>query len=128
MMIHIFDIHFWFIHYTWKSWIWEFGSHNISISLGLKSKLCIVSHLRNFHIIIKTVFMTRIILGFKYKLVIPMCIASREKGMWFWQTILKENFPTTPFPFSSPSFPPLFRYMTKTEYTTRYLVRFRDFL
>ena len=29
----------------------------------------------------------------------------RENGMWFWQTILSENFHSTPFPFFSPFLP-----------------------
>ena len=29
----------------------------------------------------------------------------REEGLWFWQTILSEKFPSTLFPFSSPSYP-----------------------
>ena len=29
----------------------------------------------------------------------------REKGMWFWQTILKKKFPKNPLPFPSPSYP-----------------------
>ena len=28
-------------------------------------------------------------------------LISREKGMWFWLTILNENFPTTLFPYFS---------------------------
>ncbi len=28
----------------------------------------------------------------------------REKGMWIWQTILSENFSSTPFPFFSPCY------------------------
>ena len=31
---------------------------------------------------------------------ITALIDSRKNGMWFWQTILRENFLTTPFPFS----------------------------
>ena len=39
-------------------------------------------------------------------------------GMWFWQTILSENFSTIPFPFFCPaSYSLSFRYIKKTSFT-----------
>ena len=37
----------------------------------------------------------------KYNLISYKKNKCREKGMWFWQTILSENFPTTPFPLTT---------------------------
>ena len=41
--------------------------------------------------------------------------------MWFWQTIRKENFPTNPFPFFSPSYPPLYSYIKKQPHPNKIL-------
>ena len=55
-------------------------------------------------------------------------VLSREKGIIFWQTILKGNFPTNTFPFSSPSYPPLFNYIKKKNILPPYFKRCRDYL
>ena len=44
----------------------------------------------------------------KYPIGFPLYFQNseiKEKEMWFWQTIIKKNFPTTPFPFLPPFLP-----------------------
>ena len=55
-------------------------------------------------------------LSFCHSVILGSC---REKGMWFWQTFLKENFPTTPFSFFSPSYPFLFSYIKNKFYSNK---------
>ena len=83
-----------------------------SFWLGLKSKVSYEIGLiqQNARLDLLLILFSIIVMLF---IISNLTIFDREKEMWFWQTILKENFPTTPLPFVSPSCPPLFSYILK---------------